>query len=165
MSDSQKVLAVLEAARDRVARNWGKGMWSWSDDQPCASAAILIEVRDESYSLGIAEAAHVAFLRGAGIRVPGGERATREAVWRFNDAQRTVDPVLGAFIKAIAMVRAELERPKQLPTGSHSYLGNPRRPPRRGGSPSLLDSFGGRPATGSLEGMAICRTNQAGGRG
>lgn len=110
MLDTSKVLEVLREARGIVATDWGRG--STNLDVPfeeaagwgCASIAISTAVGTGCAMSELSLAAHRALLQAAGREVPEHEGAIVGAVYAFNDAQESRQPVLAAFDRAMDLV-------------------------------------------------------------
>lgn len=109
MSDRQKVLAVLRAARLDVVRHWTeRGGY-------CASVVIVF-ANQSLPGEDVTVAAHAALLRSVGIPVPTGQHAMCHAVYAWDDAQTSVYPVVAAFDRAIASLEPEPTPTADVPT-------------------------------------------------
>ena len=109
MDRSRALLGLLQDAREMVRDDWGTcnvdAPWERSHGRHCASVSIIEAANAEGFHSKSATsvAAHIFFLRGAGVNVPANEDQVLEAVCRFNDAQVDRRAVVAAFDKALAI--------------------------------------------------------------
>ena len=113
MDHSRALLELLQDAREMVRADWGTSNidvpWERSHGRHCASVSIIEAAGTEGFDgrSPPSVAAHIFFLRGAGVNVPVNEDEVFEAVCRFNDAQLDRRAVVAAFDKALAILESD----------------------------------------------------------
>lgn len=102
--DTSKVLKVLREAHGIVEADWGSANTDLPFDEAagwgCASLAISAAAGNDVWC-ATSLTAHRLFLTAAGVEIPESEAAIVGAVYAFNDAQESRQPVLDAFDRAI----------------------------------------------------------------